>query len=450
MKYLSRVVWSEGMYLGPHHFQAQSRYFEDSIRFATSTLWYEPWGVVGAELDTEALSNGTVALVHARGLFPDGIAFNMPECDPLPVSRNIAESFPVTRDSVTVMLTLPPRRPNGVNCVESAEEANGARFIAESRMLFDETTGRDEKPVRLGRKNIKLVLDTEPHDALQTVPVARVIRDGSGRFAFDPAFVPPCIQISASQRLMYLLKRLLEILDEKSTTLSRPKQTGTRGWAEYSTRDIASFWMLHAVNAALAPLRHIFLGKKGHPEELYTEMARLGGALCTFAIDSHPRSIPAYDHRNLDKCFDALDHHIRTHLETMVPTNCISIPLTKRAEYFWEGPVTDQRCVNRSRWVLSIKSRAGEVQTIARTPQLVKVCSSLYVGKLVERALPGLGLTHLPVPPPAVSRRVDAQYFGISQSGPCWEHIVQTRQVGLYVPGDLPDPELELLVVLDS
>ena len=45
MKYLSRVVWSEGMYLGPHHFQVQSRYFEDTIRFATSSLWFEPWGI---------------------------------------------------------------------------------------------------------------------------------------------------------------------------------------------------------------------------------------------------------------------------------------------------------------------------------------------------------------------------------------------------------------------
>lgn len=450
MKYLSRVVWSEGMYLGPHHFQAQSRYFEDSIRFATSTLWYEAWGIVGAELDNEALSNGTVSLIHARGLFPDGLAFNMPECDPLPSPRNISDAFPVTRDSVTILLTLPPRRPNGVNCVDSLEEANGARFIAESRMLFDETTGRDEKPVQVGRKNVKLVLDTEPHDNVLTVPVARVIRDGSGRFAFDPAFVPPCIQISASSRLMFLLKRLIEILEEKSTTLSRPKQAGGRGWAEYSTRDIASFWMLHAVNAALAPLRHLFLAKRGHPEELYTELARLGGALCTFAIDSHPRSLPAYDHRNLDKCFDALDHHIRTHLETMVPTNCISIPLIRQKDYFWEGAITDQRCVHRSRWVLSITSPAGEVQTIGRVPQLVKICSTMFIGKLVERALPGLGLTHLPVPPSAVSRRVDAQYFGVSQSGPCWDSIVQSRKVGVYVPGDLPDPELELLVVLES
>ena len=34
MKFLSRVVWSEGMHLGPHHFQTQSRYFEDRSGFS--------------------------------------------------------------------------------------------------------------------------------------------------------------------------------------------------------------------------------------------------------------------------------------------------------------------------------------------------------------------------------------------------------------------------------
>jgi type VI secretion system protein ImpJ len=35
MKFLSRVVWSGGMHLGPHHFQTQSRYFEDTLFFFT-------------------------------------------------------------------------------------------------------------------------------------------------------------------------------------------------------------------------------------------------------------------------------------------------------------------------------------------------------------------------------------------------------------------------------
>ena len=447
MKYLSRVVWSEGMYLGPHHFQVQSRYFEDTIQFATSSLWFEPWGLTGCALDPEALRNGTVSVLHARGLFPDGLAFHMPESDPVPEPRPIADLFPPNRESITVLLTVPERKQNGLNCVPAEELTGGhTRFVAEKRLLHDETTGVDEKPVPIGRKNIAITLDTEPLEGLQSIPLARVTRDHSGNFVFDSTFVAPCIQIGGSDRLMTMLQRLIDILDEKSSTLARPRD---KSLAEFSTRDVANFWLLHTVNSALAPLRHLYLTKRGHPEELYTEMARLGGALCTFTLDSHPRMVPAYDHAHLDRTFELLDVHIRTHLETIVPTNCISIPLTKDAEYFYYGTANDQRCFGPSRWVLAIRSPIGEVELITRTPQLVKVCSNV-VGELVRRALPGMPLAHLPVPPSAISTKVDTQYFAINKGGPCWEHMMQTKQVGVYIPGEIPDPQAELLVILES
>ena len=452
MKLLSRVVWSEGMYLGPHHFQVQSRYFEDSIQFATSSLWYAAFGLAGVQLDAEALHNGTISLIHARGIFPDGLPFNMPESDPLPAARAVADYFPPTRDGVVVSLAIPPRKPNGFNCAlegNSNGSGNDARFVAEARALHDENTGIDERPVSLGRKNMRLLFDTESAADLLTLPLARVIRDGSGHFAYDAQFVPPVLAISASQRLMTMLQRLIEILDEKSATVSHGASSKA-GTLEFSTREIANFWLLHAVNSALCPLRHLLVSKRGHPEELYLELSRLGGALCTFALDSHPRALPAYDHLKLSECFEALDRHIRTHLETIVPTNCISIPLTRTEDYYWEGNVADQRCLGRARWVLAIRARMGEAELMTRAPQLIKVCTPPFVRQLVKRALPGMGLTHLPVPPPAIAPRVETQYFGISRNGPCWDHLVQTRQVGLYVPGEFPEPEVEILVVLDS
>ena len=36
----------------------------------------------------------------------------------------------------------------------------------------DETTGRDEKPVQLGRKNFSLLLDTEAQEGILGLPVA--------------------------------------------------------------------------------------------------------------------------------------------------------------------------------------------------------------------------------------------------------------------------------------
>src|SRR5262245_2223499 len=103
MKHLTRVIWSEGMHLGPHHFQAQNRYFEDSIHLATTSLWFAPYGIIGCALNHEALRNGTLAIVHARGLFPDGLPFNMPESDALPPARNISDLISPVRDAVTVL-----------------------------------------------------------------------------------------------------------------------------------------------------------------------------------------------------------------------------------------------------------------------------------------------------------------------------------------------------------
>jgi type VI secretion system protein ImpJ len=346
----------------------------------------------------------------------------------------VADLFPPAQYAVTAMLAVAP--------------SGTERYSAETRVLYDETTGRDEKPVQVGRKNISLRFDTEPADDLVTLPIARIKRDGSGQYVFDEDFIPPCVEISASERVMSLMARLIEILEDKSSRFAR--SGAGKSWAEFSTTEIANFWLLHTVNSALASLRHHYLTRRGHPESLYMEMLKLGGALCTFKIDSHPRSLPLYDHRNLSKCFDQLDDHIRTHLETIVPTQYINIPLVKRADYFYEAEVTDQRCLDRARWIFGVRSKISEPDLIARTAQVVKLCSKIFLPQLVKRALPGMALTHLPVPPSSIPVRADFQYFSVSRTGPCWDHIVQTRQLGLYVPGDLPEPEVQLLVVLET
>ena len=448
MKSLSQVVWSEGMYLGPHEFQAQARYFEDAIQFATTALWFQSYGLIGCTPDNDALRNGTVNLVHASGIFPDGTPFLIPQADAAPVARPIADAFPPTRDRMTVFLGMTVHKAGGRNCAMSREPGD-TRYFAEPRSFNDETNGTDARQVTIRRKNIRLLLETELDDKIVSLPLARVQRDGSGHFIYDSEFVPPCLQISSSERLMLMLRRLIEILEAKSATLSRPS-SGAGGVAEFSTRDLANFWLMHAVNSGLAALRHLWIAKRGHPEELFVEMSRLGGALCTFALESHPRNLPVYDHNNLSECFEKLDYHIRTHLETIVPTNCLPIQLKKIENYYYEGEITDTRCLGKARWVFGIHAEIGEAELIVRAPQLVKLCSAKFVKELVRRAIGGLTLTHLPVPPPAIPARLESQYFGVSRSGPFWDHIVQTRRVGVYVPGEFKNAEIELLVVLEK
>ena len=447
MKSLSRVVWSEGMHLGPHHFQAQSHYFEDSIQFAISALWPNAWGLAGCEIDAAALRNGTLSVVHCRGVFADGLVFNMPESDPLPDPRPIADLFPPTRDTLTVSLAVAARQPDKQSTSLNEAQRNGFRYTAETHSIADETTGRDEKTVRLGRKNVRLLLDVEPSENYVSIDIARIVRAGSGHFEFDPTFIPPCLRITASDRLMLVLRRLIEIMGDKSAALEA-RSSGAR--QAFSTRELASYWFAHSVNASLLPLRHLCFAKHSHPEEVWLELSRLAGALFTFALESHPRSLPLYNHARLDECFAAMDQLIRLHLELVVPSNTIRIPLEQTAPFYWNGEVRDRRVFDRADWLLALHSSAPMAEVMERTPRLVKVCSRDFVPKLVERALPGLVLNHLAAPPPAVSPNVETQYFSIAKAGPCWDHIRQSNYVGIYIPDDIPAVEPELIVVLNS
>ena len=68
----------------------------------------------GYELDAEALRNGTLSVVHARGLFADGLSFNMPEFDELPAVRAVADLFPPMQDSLDFFLAVPERHSEGI------------------------------------------------------------------------------------------------------------------------------------------------------------------------------------------------------------------------------------------------------------------------------------------------------------------------------------------------
>jgi type VI secretion system protein ImpJ len=183
---------------------------------------------------------------------------------------------------------------------------------------------------------------------------------------------------------------------------------------------------------------------------LYREMSRLAGALCTFGLEVHPRALPAYDHQAPGDCFAKLDEHIRRHLEIVLPSKAIKIPLQPVESFLYQGEVKDERCIGPARWILEIQSPTGEADLIAAVPKLTKLCSARFVGELIKRALPGLGLNHIAAPPPQIAARVESQYFSIHRTGPCWEHIVQTRQVGVYVPAEIQARQLSLIVLVDE
>lgn len=447
MRQLRPVIWMKGTFLSPQHLQAQDRFIEDSLQFRLESLASHPWGFLKLQIDQEALAAGTFALSEVAGIFPDGLLFDCPSSEALPPPRPLLECFQPDQTTLDVFLAVPSYRTPGLN-VSLAQKQADTRFLSEAQLMRDENTGLSEKPVQVARKNFRILTEADSRAECSLLRVARVLKTEGGALQMDPQFVPAMLNFAASTYLNSIARRLVEILAAKSSTLAGTRRQKNLSLADFGAGDIANFWLLYTINSHFPQFQQLFEGGQGHPEKLYRAMLSLAGCLTTFSTKIHPRDLPAYEHDELSACFTDLDEKVRLLLETVVPTNVVSLPLKLVQPSIYATALADDKYLLNTRMYLAVNAQANEADLIAKTPWLIKVCSANHIEHLVRQALPGVQLTHAPKPPGAIPVKLNYQYFSLNQSGVAWEAIGRARNLAAYVPGDFPAPQLELLILL--
>ncbi|MEH6563484.1 MAG: type VI secretion system baseplate subunit TssK, partial [Marinobacter sp.] len=128
MAVTNRVVWSDGLFIKPQHFQQQQRYLEHQINERSLAVSDYLYGFSDLELNAEYLSFGRVGLVRASGLFPDGTRFNLPQDDVMPEPLEIADASVANQ---VVYLAL-PLGSDSLTEVEWPDAPVAGRFRAQS------------------------------------------------------------------------------------------------------------------------------------------------------------------------------------------------------------------------------------------------------------------------------------------------------------------------------
>lgn len=446
MHRLAPVVWTKGTFLNPQHLQSQDRFLENSLQFQLQALQYCPWGFSRLRVDREALAKGTFALSEASGVMPDGLLFDIPHSDAAPPAKPLADHFPQDVNAIDVFITIPQYRDQGFNIANSRRD-DATRYRAEVELLRDENTGLAEKPVMVAHKNFRLLVDGENLEGSSALRVGRVLKSQAGVFSVEHRFVPPLLDFEASDYLFAIARRLVEILSAKSAELGGARRHKNQSLADFTTSDIARFWLLYTVNTAMPVLRHLYESRRGHPEVLFSAMSSLAGALTTFSTKIHPRDFPLYDHDNLGACFQSLDEKLRLLLETVVPSNYVSLPLKLVQPSIYATSMDDEKYFAGTRLFLAISADVGQADLISRVPSIVKICSADKIDHLVQRGLTGVPLIHAPAPPGTIPLKLNYQYFSLSQSGGPWETILRSRNLAAWVPGDIPNPQMEIVIV---
>jgi type VI secretion system protein ImpJ len=447
MKQLQPVLWTKGTFLTPQHLQLQDRFLEDSLSFRLQALKFCAWGFSEVVLDQQMLADGQLAVTRASGIFPDGLLFEIPGSDQPPPSKAMTEFFdPGVRD-LDFYLTVPEYKLRGLN-VASLGRVAGSRYLAEIASVSDDNTGTGEKPIQVARKNLRILAANETREGCSALRIANVERTEAGGFRLNPRFVPPLLEVRASDYLRGVVNGILEILSAKSRQLADGRRQKNQSLADFTSSDIANFWLLYTVNSQIPVLSHLLQGHRCHPEELFTALTALGASLTTFSTAIRPRDLPLYDHLNLSKVFADLDEKLRTLLETVVPTNVVSLPLKQVKNTIYATAIEQDKYLTNTRMYLAISADASEEAIIRRVPRLVKICSASQIEQLINMALPGVELTHVSSPPSAIPIKLRYQYFSLNQAGTAWDAVTRARNFAAHVPAELPNPQMELIILL--
>ena len=447
MPHLQPVLWSKGVLLSPQHLQAQDRHHAETLAFQVSALAFCPWGFARLAFDHEALSSGTLIVNDAAGRFPDGLLFDAPSGGATPSPKAVAEAFAPDQRALIAYLAVPQYRPGARNVARVGDHVV-TRWHADEQLIRDETTGLSERPIQLAPPSLRLLMEGESLEGYVTLPIARIARSVTGELSFDATFIPPLVDITASDTLLSLARRLVERLSAKSSALAGSRRQRNQGLADFSVADVGSFWLLYTLNTHFPALRHLYDVRRGHPSLLWETMLALVGALSTFAASSDARSLPAYDHVRLGEGFLELERRLYELLDGAVVDTAVSLPLKAVRPALHAVAIEQIKWLDAPQWFLAVSAPLRQQELIPKVLQGCKVGSADVVDTLIRQALPGIELAHVSSPPTAVPVKLDFQYFAIRKAGAAWDAISRARNLAVYVPAELVDARFELVIVL--
>ena len=437
-----RVIWSQGMFLQPHHFQQQTRFIEQLLEARVAAGLPHAWGFAELTLDETGLSTGQVALQRGRGVMPDGTPFSMPDADALPPPLVV----PADMQDELVLLAV-PRARFGNTEVDFGDGRPDplARYAVVSHELRDQSHAVDEpEPVQLGAPTLRLMRQRDASDAFAVLGLVRVIeRRADNQVMLDRAYMPPQTRIDASGQLGTMAGLLHGLVRQRAQTLA-----ASMGQLGKGVSEVAEFLMLQLLNRSEPLLRQMAGAPSAHPQSLHRLLSMLAGELATFSRpDRCPPEYPLYKHDDLQGSFAPVVQDLRDYLSTVMQRHAVQIELVDRNHGVRTATVDDTELLRTAGFVLAVRSQMPPEHLRLRFPAQSKLGPVDRIKDLVNLQLPGVPLRNLPVAPRQLPFHNGSHYFELDRSGDLWKQIERSGNLFVHVSGEFPGLEMELWAI---
>jgi type VI secretion system protein ImpJ len=417
------------------------------------------WGLADLEVHAPALGNRTFQVLKADLVFPDGTHVVFPG-NALLDPRSFEEAWVEGGKPLSIFLglrkwNLLKENVTTVEAVKSVSEIN-TRFVtaADAEELPDLHEPGPQAGVSRLFHALRVFWGPEKEEIgdYDLIPVGQLERFGE-EIRFSSRYAPPALILNASETLSKIVKEIRDQITARAHHLEEFKTQRGIHTAEFGSRDMVYLLALRSLNRYAPLLAHLTEVRQVHPWSVYGLLRQLIGELSSFServnvlgeMDRVPL-LPPYDHLNLWDCFAAAQSLITQLLDEITAGPDYVIRLLFDGTYFASelAPVIFE---GRNRYYLVFRTDTDPKFVLSSLASIIKISSREQLPILIARALPGISLEHLPVPPQELPRRAHCIYFQIDHHGDHWGLIEKGRNIAMYWDTAPEDLEVELMVV---
>ncbi len=418
------------------------------------------WGVARLHLSTAALGNRSCELVKGEFLFPDGAHVSVPG-NGLVEPRSFEEDWIEGDKPLTVYLGLKKWDDSGEN-VTVLPELKGIGQLG-TRLVTKADPDEVEDLYQPGPKAhvekldyvLRIFWETEKDQLgdYLLIPITMIERHGED-FTFSERHVPPALNMNGSENLLLLMKEIRDQLASRARQLEEYKTQKGVHTAEFGSRDMVFVLALRSLNRYVPILYHVLESPQVHPWHVFGLLRQLIGELSSFsdqvnvlgdnaegAMLLHP-----YNHQDLGGCFRSAVALITQLLDAITSGPEYVIRLLYDGTYF-AAELPPAIFEGRNRFYLVLNTEADPAELLDTLESVVKLGARESLPILIARALPGVGMEQLTVPPQELPRRSHSLYFQIDHHSDQWVPVEKGRNIALYWDDAPEDLQIEMMVV---
>ncbi|MCE0557529.1 type VI secretion system baseplate subunit TssK [Motilimonas sp. 1_MG-2023] len=434
-----KVIWQEGMFISPQHFQQQDRYLQHYIRQNVETLaGYAPfYGITQLTINHDLLKMGKLSVTSCAGIFPDGTPFQLNHEIVIDIAPNTIDKG--------ILLALPMSLQGNNDYGHS--EGDQSRYLSQGVNVFDNSTDENASiEIDVAQLNLRLKMAGEDLSGFTTLPLTKVLEcRETGEVILDRSFIPAALHYGAALFLIERVKEINALLNHRVKTLLQRIEAGQEQKSGQAL--MQDYLWLQTLNS-WTPWFELTLNNPNlSTYELYAQLRRFQAELLAL----QPAAAPACPPLQLDALYGSFNPLFASLREMLTLVQQDSV-----IEFTWDQSLFEKRRLLRTlikdpqalqnrRFILTVKSSLNANQLNELFPVAAKLSGNGRIVELVRNALSGIDLHPLPVAPSELRPSPGLAYFEINDQHPLWLEMLNNRDaLALHVDARIPTLDVVL------